>query len=220
MGVNVQVVSVKRGDGAYRACLTSGLLTGVGAASATVGHLWAMRFQPSANAPVASAQPTPKFVVPTRIRAKLVTVTGFTAGQEVGLDLSVLRGYTASHSTGTAAVLTGSNGKKMSSASATSGFPSSFITDMRIAAAAALTPGTHTFDAQPIAADTRSELAAAATVQMGRSELLYTTDDMLEYPQALSSGEGLCIRNTVAMGAGGTCRLIVEIDWLELVRLP
>lgn len=219
MGYTVQVSNLKRGEGAYRVCLVSGLLTGVAAATATAGHLWAMRWAPTVPTGYTSSPNTPRFCVPTRIKAKLVTISGFTAQQEVGIDLSVLRGYTASHTTGTAAVLTTTNGKKLASASATSGMQSSFLTDMRIGTTGALTAGTHTFDAQPIASDTHFELAAGATIAESRSEILWTTDDVLEYPQVLASGEGLCIRNTVLMGAGGTCRLIVEVDWLELLRV-
>jgi hypothetical protein len=36
----------------------------------------------------------------------------------------------------------------------------------------------------------------------------------------LAAGEGLIVRNLVAMGAGGTARVYVEVDWREVDAYP
>jgi len=214
MGVPVQASNLKRGEGAYRTSLSSGLLTGVAAAGATTGHIWAFRF-----APAAGVQPAPKFAVITRLRAKLQTITGFTVAQEVGIDLSVARTYTAFHTGGTSATLTTTNAKKIDLPTNAGVTPPSSASQMMIGTTGALTAGTQTLDAQPIAAEPHIELAAAITVYGGFSQISMDTGDLLEYPIALATNEGLILRNTVAMGAAGTARLVVELDWLELLRL-
>lgn len=215
MSANVQVVTLKRGEGAYRVAAVSGLLTTVAAATATAGHLWSMRWAPPV---VPAGFPNPRFCVIQRLRARRFTISGFTAAQECGMDLSTLRTYTVAQTGGTAMVFTGANQKKNTSGGASALMPSSAMADMRIGAAGALTAGTHALDAQPIAAAVSSELAAGATVQPGAAEIFLSTDDLDRYPLVLAANEGLVIRNTVLMGAGGTTRLVVEIDWLELQR--
>lgn len=192
-------------DGAYRIAAVSGLVTGVAAGTGTAGHLFAMRWAPAASAVRSVA-------LISRLRARLATVAGYTAAQETGIDLSILRAYTASHSGGTAMDLTGNNNKKRTTR------PTSAVADMRIATTAELTAGTHTFDAQPIARSTYAELAAAATVAKGATEIFLSTEDLDRYPILLANNEGICIRNSILQGAGGTARLTVEIEWLELER--
>lgn len=197
--------AIRRGEGAYRVAAVSGLLTGVAAASATAGHIFAARWSPAATSKLQRA-------VIQRLRARWFTIAGFTSAQEVGLSLSILRGYTASHAGGTAVTLTGDNGKKRQS------LPTSAMADMRIGTTGALTAGTHTFDAQPIGQASFAELAAAATVPTGAFDLFLSTEDLDRYPIVLAKDEGIALRNTVSMGAGGTARVVVEIDWLELER--
>lgn len=207
MNTNSRIIpALQRAEGAFKTAAVSGLLTTVAAATATAGHLWAMRWSPTAS--------QPKFCLITRLRARLSTISGFTAAQEVGMDLSVLRSYTASHTGGTAVTLTGDNAKKRQA------HPTSAVADMRIGSTGALTAGTHTFDAQPISQDQYAELAAGAAVPKGKSEIFLSTEDLDRYPLILKADEGLAIRNTVLMGAGGTARLVVEIDWQELSRIP
>jgi hypothetical protein len=215
--VQVNLRSLGKFEGAYRVAAVSGLVTGVAAASPTAGHLFAMRWSPPTSGPRIL-----KVCLIQRIRAKWRTISGFTAAQEVGLDLSVLRGYSANHSGGTAVTLTTQNQQKRggttpSTTVSAQGMLPSLMADMRIAAAGALTAGTHTFDAQPIARDGYSENAAAATVPLGRFDMEFLNADAVgDCPIVLGPNEGLCIRNVVAQGAGGTARIIVEVDWLEL----
>lgn len=213
MATNVSASNLKRGEGAYRVALQSGLLTAVAAATATAGYLWAFRF-----APAAGVQPAPKFAVITRLRAKLQTISGFTAAQEVGIDLSVARVFTAFVTGGTSAVLTTNNGKKIDLPANAGTTPPSSSSAMMIGTTVALTAGTQTLDAQPVAIEPHAE-GAVATAQPGASQIVMDTGDLLEYPIALATNEGLIIRNTTLMGAAGTARLVVELDWLELFRI-
>jgi hypothetical protein len=193
-------------EGAYRTGAYSGLITGVAGGSATNGHLWAVRWAPT-TAPAANAVEKRRFALVTRLRARGVTIVGFTAAQEVLLALFKLTGYTAAHTGGTA--LTPS--KKRAAA------PTTLMTG-RVANTAQLTAGTHVLDTDPIASGAFSELAAAATVPKGVADLFLSTEDLAQYPIVLAPNEGLLIRSEIAMGAGGTMRLGVEMDWLEIER--
>lgn len=219
--MQVKQVTLGKYEGAYRVAAVSGLLTTVAAGTATAGHLFAMRWAP-ATQPYAEANI--KVCAIQRIVAKWRTITGFTAGQEMALDLSVLRGYSASHTGGTALTpFTTTNQQKQAgkvTANVTlGGMPPSQMADMRIGTTGALTAGTHVFDPQPIARESYAELAAAATVAPGRMQMeCLNQDTVIDYPIVLQPNEGLCVRNVVLMGAAGTGRLIVEVDWLELSR--
>lgn len=216
MPAQVQVATVKRGEGAYKTCAVSGLITGVAGGDATNGHLWAFRFSPAvAGSPVG---PLPKYAQITRLRARAFTISGYTAAQEVGIDLSILRGYSVAHTGGTALTLTGNNGRKATYQNVIPLVQPCGST-IRVATTAQLTAGTHVFDAQPILEGVFSELAAGATVSKGAYDVFLSTEDLDKYPISLATGEGLCIRNTIAQGAGGTMRLSVELDWLELARI-
>lgn len=207
MKVDQNPIKDPKYEGAYRVAAVSGLLTGVAAGSASAGHLFALRWAP------AKTERQNWFVL-QRLYARLITVTGFTAAQEVGMDLSIARSYSARHSGGNAVALVGTPnaGQKRS------GMPTSIVDDMRIGSTGALTNGTETLDAAPIASRSYADLAAAATVAKGACEIVIAGDTSAQYPIVLAPNEGLVLRNTVAMGAGGTCRLVVELDWLEIER--
>lgn len=219
--MQVQLKSLGKLEGAYRTAAVSGLITGVAAGTATAGHLFAMRWAPSSSP---YAENMVRFCAIQRLRAKWRTVAGFTAGQEVGLEAFFARSYSASHTGGTALTLTGNNAQKRTGVApaaggaAAGGMPASQMADMRIASTTALTAGTQTLDAQPFARDGYTELAQAATVAVGRFDVEFVNQDQPGYPLVLSPNEGIVIRNSVAMGAGGTARVIVEVDWLELAR--
>lgn len=197
---STKIRTVRRGDGAYTLAASSGLLTGVAAATNSAGHLFSLRWAPAVQLPA--------IMVIQRLRAKWVTVSGFTAAQEVGIDLAVLTTYSAAHTGGTAAVKVKKRGT----------FAASAVADVRIATTGELTDGTHDAITATIGADAYAELAAAATVGKGRMEILKSTEDLDREPLQLTTGQGLVIRNSIGMGAAGTARLIVEMDWLELVR--
>lgn len=183
----------------YRMGFASGLITGVAAGSATAGHLFAFRWGSAAAVCLIH-----------RFHASWITIAGFTAAQQIGLDLIHATGYSASHSGGAAATLTGVNLKKRQSMAA------SLLTDARGPTTGALTAGTHTLDAMPLAFDGFAELAAGATVPKGRMLLDFDSTMDNGGPLELATNEGLILRNQVAMGAGGTAQLFVEIDWTEV----
>lgn len=206
--MEVQVRTIHKFEGAYRAAVVSGVLTGVAAGTTTAGWLWALNWTPSTSP---KAELNISTLVLQRFRARMVTIAGPTAAQEVGLDLVVARAQTAAATGGTAVSLTTNNAKKRTS------FPTSQAA-MRVGSTGALTAGTQVLDATPIAAASAAELASAATVGTGASEILLTTDDLDREPVQLVTGEGLVLRNRILQGAGYTARLIVEIDWLEVQR--
>jgi len=201
----IQAYQLKAQEGGFRLSVTSGLLTGVAAATATAGHLFACRWSPPGGS-------LATVLVPKRISARLKVITGFTATQEVGIDLVVARGYTASHTGGTQVVLTGNNQKLVTAG------PTSLVADMRIGNTGALTAGTHTLDANPITQDDARDLAEAATVAPVQLAELVFEDNLDSNANRFLKDEGFVIRNLIAMGAGGTARLTVDIEWYELGR--
>lgn len=187
------------GNGAYRIAAASGLITGIAAGTATAGHIFAARWNNVS-----------KLALVTYFRARWSTIAGFTAAQEVGLDLYIARSYTASHTGGTALTLTGNNAKKRSSQATTN------FADMRISATGALTNVATTLDAQPIAYGCVSELATGATIPKLSFDIIYELDDTSMHPIVLSQDTGLVLRNTILMGAGGTARVSIEMEWMEV----
>lgn len=186
-------------NGAYRLGAYTGALTVVAAGTATAGHLFAARWSHAT-----------KLALVTFFRARWSTIAGFTAAQEVGMDLVVARSYTAAHTGGTAITLTANALKKSSLHGTTT------LADARIGATGALTAGTHTLDAQPMASGFYSELAAGAAVPKGFFELVYQAPDLATHPLVLTQDTGLVLRNVILMGAGGTARVAVEMEWLEV----
>lgn len=190
-------------NGAYRLCEVTGLLTGVAAGTASAGHIFAARWSNAS-----------KLALVTHFRARWFTIAGFTAAQEVGLDLMITRSYTANHSGGTAITLTNNSMKKRSA------HGSCNFADMRISQTGALTNGTHTIDTHKIAYGGFSELAAGAAVPKGFFDLQFGEDDPNGYPIVLSQDMGLILRNSILMGAGGTARVAIEMGWLEVDSIP
>lgn len=191
-------------EGSYRSGAATGLITAIAAGSGSAGHLWAARWAPVTSDPR-------KFCVIKRFRATWYTITGFTAAQEVSLQLFKLTGYTAAHAGGT--VLTPDKKQR------TSIMPAPLLTG-RIAAAAELTNGTEVLGTDPIAQASFSELATGAAVPKGFFPLSFIPDDCQGGPFALETGEGLLLRNGIVMGAAGTARVVIEFDWQEMTRYP
>lgn len=202
MSVKVQVSTLARGEGAYRSCAKTGLIATIAAGTATAGHLWAVRWP----AVLAGGDRRARVVL-QRLLVKWRTITGFTGAQEVALDLYKLTAYTVAHSGGTAVAAT----KKVTAG------PAALLTG-QVATTIELTAGTQTIGTDPIASNSFSELATAATVPKGALDLYLSTEDLDRHPVVLDQNEGLLLRNTILMGAAGTARVIVEMDWLEVVR--
>ena len=188
-------------NGAYRIQAGTGLLAGVAAASATAGHVFAFRWAQAG-----------KFAVIERMIAKWRTIAGFTAAQEVGLDLAVVRGLAASHTGGTGISLAADAYKKRTL------HGTSNANDVRIGTTGALAAPNGLL-VSSVAADGFAELAAGVAVAKGFFNVEFAPE-FPTYPLVLAAGEGLIVRNLVAMGAGGTARVYVEIDWREVDEYP
>lgn len=184
--------------GSYRVAEFSGLMTTIAAKTATAGHVFAWRWT-STN-----------LALLRYLKVRYSVITGFTAAQELGFDVAIARGYTASHTAGTALSFAASAAKKRSS------MPSSLVGDARIATAAALTAGTHTLDPHPIVISGTRTLAAAATVPGYDFEETLDLTNSGDHPYVFAQNEGLVVRNNILMGAGGTVRMHVQMAWDEI----
>lgn len=204
-GSNNQVVTVRwpyiGSNGAYALSAQSGLITTIAAGTATAGGLFCMRWTHST-----------KLCILTRFLARWVTVAGFTSAQEVGMDLLIARGWSGAPSAGTSIV---SPSKKRASHAA-SQFASG---DIRIATAAAITHGSPTLDTNPIRQNQFSELANIATGAKGFFSFSIEETNPQDYPIVFAQNEGLILRNQILMGAGGTARISIEAEWLEVDSL-
>lgn len=186
--------------GAYRLAQTSGLTTGVAAAAPVYSWRWG---------------DATRLAVLRKLRVRAAVITGFTAAQQLGCDAVIARAFTASDTAGTAATLTGNNQKKRTSMGTT------LLTDARISAAAALTAGTRTLDAQAFIGTNAKTLAAAATVQLNSLEMIYDDSHYSQgYPIIFAQNEGFVVRNQIAMGAAGTVQWWVEVAWDEVTSFP
>lgn len=193
-------------EGAYDFGASTGLITTVAAGTDSAGHIWACRWAPPTT-PGAAAVNKRRFALIQRLRATWSTIAGFTAAQEVSLGLFKLTTYTAAHSAGTAVVMS----KKRTA------HPASLMT-AQVATTGALTDGSHDAVTEQLGRKSFAELAAAATVPKGYFEIFKSTEDLAQYPILLAPNEGLLVRNEVLMGAAGTARVVVEMDWLEVER--
>ena len=186
-------------NGAYRLCAYTGALATIAAGTASAGHIFAARWTHAT-----------KLALVTHFRARWLTIAGPTAAQEFGLDAFIARNYTVNHGAGTAVTLTGDAMKKRATHGTTT------FADIRISATAALTGSSFTLDPSPFAAGFGKEMATGATVPTTSFEALFAVNDQSNHPIVLRQNEGIVLRNVVLMGAGGTARVTVEMDWLEV----
>jgi hypothetical protein len=146
-------------------------------------------------------------VIIRRVGIGFVTTTAFTTAQALSWGLAIQRAFTASDSAGTAIALVGNNGKHRTSlATLTS-------VDCRISAAAALTAGTKTADANDLAMQAGFSGAVGVSLAIAMNNLL--SHDTGDYPLVLSQNEGFNIFNRTAMGAAGVGTLFVAMELAE-----
>ncbi len=185
----------------YHVELTTGLITLLGSGTATVGHIGAFRWGSAV-----------RDCLIHRVRAVWNTVAGFTAEQEVGMDLFVVRGFTASKTTTLQSVysFTSPGGKIWTPQAA------SLATQFIVSGAngGEVTGGTHTFDAQPLDHCSMVELATGAGVYRGSMSCGYAPPPGAA-PLRLVQDEGLILRNYILMGTAGTARVSFAIDYTE-----
>lgn len=154
------------------------------------------------------------------LAAQFVVTTGFTAGQEVGCQASVARTWSASDTGGTAIDMggTNANANKLRVLAPTSAMSTG---DCRIATTTALTAGTRTLDANPLAMTSGFAATTTAGAVIARfpggsltGGVLYDARDDYS-PIVLGQNEGIVIANTVLMGAAGVGRWIFWAEWDE-----
>ncbi len=192
--------------GQYRMCVSTGAVTVIAAKTGTAGFLFAFRWGSSTGVKA--------FV--RYVGARFILTTGYTAAQETGCDLIMLRAYTASHGGGTAIDTGGtvtSTGELMTSQLV------SLVTSARVASTTALTGSTFTIDANPMSIVSDWSSAAGDTIPRSASEahrpavLWDARAD--ESPLVLAQDEGFAIRNQIVMGAVGVGRWDFTIEWDE-----
>lgn len=132
--------------------------------------------------------------------------TAFTAGQCLW-SMSVARSFSAAGTGGGTATITTSNGKART-AMATTG-----LGEIRIATTAALTAGTKTLDAQPVAA-TRKGVANTAWLPIAPEDSYLFDAWGAPYPIVLAQNEGFVLITTVP--ATGTWSASISIEWEEV----
>lgn len=156
-----------------------------------------------------------------RLVAKWRTVTGYTASQEVSLaayEVSAF-GATPADYTGGTDITPGI--RKLGPDVGPNPQQATFFGagNIRIATTAGLAhAGTPTIATHPFAYDGANELAAAATVAKGAFDMVFSpSDEGVDYRKGLLlyPTKGFVIRNPIALGAGGTGRLYVEMYWEE-----
>lgn len=197
--------------GSYRLAVSSGAVTIIAARTASAGQLFAFRWSSSS-----AVRCFLKYV-----GAKFTLATAYTTAQETGCDMILARAFTASASGGTA-VDTGSTvagtGKLMS------GFPTSLMgvaSLVSVASTAALTAGTHTLDANPVAVRSDWSGAIGATVPASGSGVgsgyasLWDARATGDAPIVFAQDEGFVLRNLVLMGATGVGRWDFLVEWDE-----
>lgn len=156
-----------------------------------------------------------------RLVAKWRTIAGYTASQEVALaayEVSAFGGTPADYTGGTdlgtsVRVLGPDTSSKPSQATVLA------TGNARIATTAGLShAGSPTFATHPFAYDGANELAAGATVAKGGFDMVFQpSDEGVDGRKGLVliPGRGFVIRNPIALGAGGTGRLFVELFFEE-----
>lgn len=132
--------------------------------------------------------------------------TAFAAGAGI-INLYPARSFTTALSSGTAGTISSNTGKLKT------GFATTTVSDIRIAAAGALTSGVYTLDADPVAVMSFgvSTVAGAALVNPGT--ILYEPKTG-EYPLTLGSNEGFVVNATVP--ATGTWQMSLWVDYDEV----
>jgi hypothetical protein len=189
----------------FRLAATSGLITGL-----------------SANDVMFAWRNPDSFQWIAELRVKWRTVAGFTAAQEMALGAHLVSSFAATnYASGTDLSNPASNpayirqdegfGASLTKATEKSRLVSG---NVRISDTGALThAGSPVIQSQPFLWDAYAELAAAATVHKGRAEMLFAPNDQREL--VLGADGGFIVRAPVALGAGGTGRLSVEVSWYE-----
>lgn len=142
-----------------------------------------------------------------RATLQAITAVGFTAAQVVDFQLHIARGYTVFDTLGTLISLGSGNKHKTSHDNLTS-------LDVRMATTVALTAGTRTLDANPIATVGGWAVAATAGVTIPKTDLI-KQDDTNDIPIILAQNEGIVLSPITLMGAAGQVALYLDLEIAE-----
>lgn len=189
---------VAANGGRYEVVLSSGLVTLLSAHTATAGHFAWFR-NPSAT----------KSVLVDYIKIAGAMVTDFTTFQRLSLSARIARAYTASHTGGTAATLTGNNAKLRTSYA-------TMAAVCGVSTTGDLTAGTHVIDIQPFMGLIVANSSDAITTKRTPSETV--REGHSRGPVILVQDEGIVFSNDVLMGAAGTAGLQVTVGWREVLN--
>lgn len=196
VGKAARTVIVPRGAGHNLSTLT-GTMAAALVADSTV---FAMRLDPSASVRA--------FI--DCIVLQWTTIAAFTVPITAARRLALFRGAGAAAGGGTAiATVT-----QKHSAQSTSEFNATNGGDARIATTAGLTVAGITYDATAIGQQSLSHVGAAG----GYLEKVFQFDSA-RHELVLEPGQLLAIKNPVAMDAGGTWQLAIDVHWREAALL-
>lgn len=149
-----------------------------------------------------------------RARVTVAVAAAVTAQRLDPVGLFIARAYTVQETTNlTALTLTGNNGKMRTSPMGTA------LATVGVAnAAAGLTGGTRTIDANPIGLAGLSGNAAIAGLGTGLpTTALVDASDAGNHPPVLAANEGLVLQWGATALATGTVVVGVEVEWAEVV---
>lgn len=144
------------------------------------------------------------------VYVSVATSAAITTAVPFGLDMVIARAFTASASGGTALTLTTNNAKLKTD------FSTTLVTDMRIATTGALTAGTQTLDAQPMAQVVFGTGTAVGSTILTQSVLFDRAVN--DYPLVLAQNEGFVIAASMTGHATGSLRVGVNVKWLEVSK--
>jgi hypothetical protein len=146
-----------------------------------------------------------------KLRLGILQTPAATATLFERYQMFIARGFSASDSAGTAITLTGNNMKKRTNMGTT------LVTDIRKSAAAAgLTVGTRTLDAEPVLELDHAHMITTPNINVVEKQLDTDAGDGV-HPWVFAQNEGFIIRGpTTVFGAAGTADLMVEVAWAEV----
>ena len=178
--------------------------TGVIAAGTPGGSIFAMRYAPQVQLAVGNNS---TIALIRKIEVCLSDIVAFTVGTVI-IAPTIARAFTASDTGGTPATLTGNNLKMRTS------FPSTNMTDIRVATTTNLTAGTRTLDPSSFAVLMTSVTAVAGQPPNGGNISTVFRANIGEQPLQLANNEGFEILQSVP--ATGTWQCSVVVGWDEV----
>ena len=183
--------------GTYQLHVSSGAVTTIAAATASAGFLFAYQWtNATANAYV------------RYVGAKFTLTTAYGAAQETGIDMITAPAYTVANTGGTAVTVTGNKLLQH--------LPASKLASCRVASTTALTAGTFTHDANPIASTSAWTAAIGAQIADADGGPRALFDERLTgSPLVFAASSGFFLRNTILMGATGVGRWDFTVIWDE-----